>query len=1017
MKKTFMIFIVALIFILSGCEEDRIIDITGNEDLVVYIGSSEETIVSYVSVSGSDSNQNYDISVDLSKVRINIPGTYDIVYIVSQNGTVVYRETSTITITDTPLTDYPEINFTQDLVHVISHPIPDYASTIEAVDRQYGTITNQVQIDDSSVNYNQVGSYDVVYSVTNSDQLTTTKTIQVHVVANTQFSPLPEEFFIVEKNGKFGIKSTSNTTIIPFTFDYIVYLNESIVKLIIDDVSYYYNFDSQTYFTPGYDIYVYSGGIAKAKDVIGYYGYVDIEGNIEIPFIYDTATSFTRGLAKISEDGLYGLIDTENRIVLPIQYNNINVFNDGYIVSSNDKVSVLSDSGNTLFEADAFDPRPIILNNQRFYEFTLDNKLGLVDENFQVLKEPIYEDIENLGNMLVLKTFNNRYDLYNVLTGNQVSNIYSYQVQNQFIIYQTETGNGVLDLLSLEEIIPPNYISISLLDQNLFLVRNQDYDYGLMNNQGTEILEAKYSQFRTLQNGLYVASDTQGSRLLDETGSIISNTYDSISSFNEGYAIVGRNGLYGLIVEDGTEVLRLTYNQIRPVQNGYIHTYTSDVPNQSAWGVLNLNMQIVIPNIYASIGPLQDGVFAVTKDYSDETSSGYINEQGAIVLSLNYKETTSLIDGYGVVTHEDNSKQVINNQGDFIHDSTYHNIEELRQGYFIVQSSDSLNSHCLMDTSGQIVTPCIYQYITPFIDGVATITTNEGSNYLTIDGDILLDDYANYVNEFSNGMGLLLNNDYKTDIINVDGDYLFQDLFSAKILSEDYVAIKDIATLKYGIYNVSGDMVIDHTYFTIEAFNQGFSLACINSHTSCGVLDDDLNIRVPFMYDLIEQDDLSYILRYKGIYYSLETSDFKLYKTSITNTPVTYVYNGKNDLYIDDIYIGTYTYLDFIKNGMYFDVYGDYLGLSSLSGKILIPPIYEGYTYQANRPYQLIMTNGLYGVIDNENNIIISELYNIISPVSEEYLLAVQGDLHGIFDIEGHMIIPVNYDQIIFETK
>lgn len=1016
MKRTFIILIVALIFILSGCEENRIIDITGNEDLIVYIGSSEELIVSNLSVSGNDSIQNYEISVDLSNVRINIPGTYDVIYFVTLNGTVVHRESGSITVTNIPPTNYPEINYTRNQVYVKSHPIPNYASSVEAIDRKDGDLTEQIEIDDSSVNYNVLGTYDVVYEITNSDQLTTTKTIQVHVVDNTPFSPLPDDFFIVERNGKVGIKSTSNTTIVPFIYDDIVYLNQNMLKLYIEDVSYYYNFSTQQFLTPNYELFAYSNGLAKAKDIIGYYGYVNIEGSVVIPFTYDFASSFQRGLAKVSQNGLYGLIDSTNTIIVPLEYENIQSFNDGYVVEIDDHHMVLSDSGNTLFESDVFDTTPIVIHDAIYYRFMDNGFVGLVNDDFTIFKTADNKEITVLDSMIIFEKQTGRFDFHNLVTNNQVFNVYDFQLEEDYIIYQSEFGSGVLDLNTLEEVLEPDYIFISILNENLFLVRNKEYQYGLKNSSNTTVLPLLYSQFK-IMNDYYIVTNDEGMTLLDKDGSIISATYDGIDSFNEGYAVVEKDGLFGLIVEDGTEVLRLTYTKIKPVQNGYIYTYTATSPNQSAWGVLNLNMQIIIPNMYANIGFMKDGLFAVTKDYTDETSSGYINESGSIVLPLDYKETTNLIDGYGIVTLEDNSKKVIDQEGNFIHSSSYYDIDELQDNYFIIQSSDAINSHCLMNTNGEIVTPCIYQDITAFIDGVATITIVEGSNYLTLDGEVLLEQSVSYVDEFTHGMGLLLNKEYKTDIINSSGNYVYQNLFSAKILSDEYIAIKDLNTLKYGIYNIQGEMLVEPMYFTIEPFYEGFSVACIDSHTQCGVLDQELNTRIPFMYDLVEKENETYVFRHQGVFYQLETRDNQLVKSTLTSLNIQYVYHEENDLYIDDVYVGSYQYLDFIENGMYLDVYDEYIGLALKNGRILIDPLYEEFEFQPNRSYQLIRTNGLYGVIDETQTVIISELYHSIKPVSEQYLLVVQGDLHGIFDIEGHMIIPVNYDRILYQTK
>ena len=62
----------------------------------------------------------------------------------------------------------------------------------------------------------------------------------------------------------------------------------------------------------------------------GKYGFIDHEGNMVIPNIYDGASDFSEGLALVEIDGSCGFINTQGKIVVPIQYDNAGDFYESY---------------------------------------------------------------------------------------------------------------------------------------------------------------------------------------------------------------------------------------------------------------------------------------------------------------------------------------------------------------------------------------------------------------------------------------------------------------------------------------------------------------------------------------------------------------------------------------------------------------------------------------------------------------------------------------------------------------
>jgi len=64
----------------------------------------------------------------------------------------------------------------------------------------------------------------------------------------------------------------------------------------------------------------FNSGLEAVRNRHGKFGYVDIDGNVIIPFRWHRAYSFHEGLAVvIDNNGLNGVIDISGQIVVPCQ--------------------------------------------------------------------------------------------------------------------------------------------------------------------------------------------------------------------------------------------------------------------------------------------------------------------------------------------------------------------------------------------------------------------------------------------------------------------------------------------------------------------------------------------------------------------------------------------------------------------------------------------------------------------------------------------------------------------------
>lgn len=149
------------------------------------------------------------ISLNASKVKYGVPGKYTIQYSVSDSSGNNTSKNIPVTIKDTTP---PTITLAQTSYSLtVGDSAPAYRDNISAVDAQDGTITSQVKIDDSHVDYETPGTYPVSYTVKDAAGNEATKKVTVTVSASNPSSSFYED----DDNSTFSASAQSTVLVTP----------------------------------------------------------------------------------------------------------------------------------------------------------------------------------------------------------------------------------------------------------------------------------------------------------------------------------------------------------------------------------------------------------------------------------------------------------------------------------------------------------------------------------------------------------------------------------------------------------------------------------------------------------------------------------------------------------------------------------------------------------------------------------------------------------------------------------
>ena len=110
--------------------------------------------------------------------------------------------------------------------------------------------------------------------------------------------------------------------------------------------------------------------------------------------------------------------------------------------------------------------------------------------------------------------------------------------------------------------------------------------------------------FQVQKNGKWGAVAADGTE-------VVPLVYDSIVPYAEGYLIVQKGGGLGIIRTDGTQIVPASYVNIKPPMDGIIVVRDA----KGKVGAYDLSGALLLPAAYTSIRPMGRGILCISEEY------------------------------------------------------------------------------------------------------------------------------------------------------------------------------------------------------------------------------------------------------------------------------------------------------------------------------------------------------------------------------------------------------------------
>ncbi|MEM9051896.1 MAG: WG repeat-containing protein [Bacteroidota bacterium] len=349
-------------------------------------------------------------------------------------------------------------------------------------------------------------------------------------------------------------------------------------------------------------------------------------------------------------------------------------------------------------------------------------------------------------------------------------------------------------------------------------VTDGDY-WGFIDDKGDVAIQLKFEWVEDFQDGIAMAGIAEGTTYIDKSGKeILAERLDDGFGFSNGFAIVEKEGLYGIINRLG---------------------------------------QYVVQPSYDDIGESSEGLFYVEKN----GLYGYVNELGQEVIPLKYTDALDFHMGVAVVTNDSDQKAIVHIEGDEVTAFEYDWIESFSSFDLPVRFRKD-EQFGLIDRGGIEVTDTSYQALGEFSDGLVLAAADDSYGFLNSRGDTVVpfkytfSKQALAESKFADGHAKVFQGS-KVGIVDSTGQKIFPAIFEDVGLYEGVrVPVKKRG--KWGYADLEIDLAIPYDYSSAENFRD--SVAIVSKAELYGVIDTNGTELIDLAYQELSWTDDTLLL-------------------------------------------------------------------------------------------------------------------------------------------------------------
>lgn len=492
---------------------------------------------------------------------------------------------------------------------------------------------------------------------------------------------------------------------------------------------------------------------------------------------------------------------------------------------------------------------------------------------------------------------------------------------------------------------------------------------------------------------------------LDTLGMINSALkYDYAEDYSNDRALVRKDGKWGMLDQDGNEVLKPAYDNFNFLPNSKQKLFFI-AQNRVLHGAIDSNANVIVPVKYLNVRAYHEdrvavrniagrwgfvnrtgeevvkAKYRVAHDFSeglavvfDKTRWGAVNPSGGIAIKPQFLRMGDFKEGKAWVHLRKGKKGYIDKNGTVLFSKRFTRLTNFKNG--IARVYLRKKGWGLINTEGEyILKPKkAYEKIEAFNEyGLAKVKIGKKYRLMNEAGELVGKKAYGQIRDFHEGFAavriqvLTGNHIGKTNL-----NWMFIDTTGEVVVDEEFRQLKDFSEgraaftsdkTKRGYINTKGEVVVEPTYFRVEPFENNRALVW-DSHNRTGVIDTTGKVIIPVEYNRILdiEKGLALVRRNSWTYYFVHEDTKRHTPNNFTGAkgfenhaaPV----RVKNKWGVINerglqLLIPKYAKIEPFKNGVANVTITNLLGVVDLNGRVIIEPEYEYVDYVGNGLFRI----------------------------------------------------------------
>ncbi len=437
---------------------------------------------------------------------------------------------------------------------------------------------------------------------------------------------------------------------------------------------------------------------------------------------------------------------------------------------------------------------------------------------------------------------------------------------------------------------------------NSYLTVYSGGKWGVINSKGETIIEPSYEDMIVIpdptkavfiyQYNVNLEDGTYNSGAINDKGERLFSSYDSVEAmqnvdssnyvtYDTNVLKVSKNGKYGLINFNGTEILECTYDSITPlagVKNSFVTMLGG------LYGLVDNSGNVIIDNLYTGISSLTDRYEDGYIVRDSNGNYGLINYNKKQVLECKYSDIENVCGNSMYVVKENGNIEVVNSNGEVVLGSGFDNITSIDSGNLVFVRNEKYG---VMSTDGTVLIEPTYDELTYAFDGNYIARNGENYGIINTSNETKLDfkySYIAYMRDESfieadrtDGLTDLLDNSFNVKVtgivseintskgfvkVRVDDEYKYYNFRLEERTSQEVFTSNTLFLSKqngkYGYVDKNGIVIVDYIYDDATEQND-YGYVAVKSNGVWGALDQNGNVVVRPSYKLSLNTVISFI--------------------------------------------------------------------------------------------------------------------------------------------------------------